>query len=273
MVSPTSEWREKIFNEHHSTSIAGHEGFLKTYKRVSRSFYWEGMKNDIKARVAACVVCQRNKYETLAPPGLLQPLPIPTKVWADISMDFIVGLRPCKGKSVIWVVVDRLSKYAHFVALSHPYSAAVVAQLFIDHIFKLHGMPQSIVSDRDPVFMSKFWKEFFTMQGSSLCFSSRYHPQTDGQTEVFNRCLETYLRCFCSLQPKKWANWLPWAEYSYNTSYHSSTKMTPYEVLYGQPPPILPAYEKGTTRVDSLDQALHEKNRMLALLKTNLEAA
>lgn len=97
-----------------------------------------------------------------------------------------MGLPSCQGKTVIWVVVDRLSKYAHFLAIAHPDSASMIAQMFVDHIFKLHGMPNSIVSDRDPVFMSKFWKEFFTLQGSKLCFSSGYHPQIDGQTEVLN---------------------------------------------------------------------------------------
>lgn len=108
--------------------------------------------------------------------------------------------------------MDRLSKYAHFLPLSHPYTATLVATLFVEHNFKLHGVPASIICDRDPVFMSKFWKEVFSLQGSSLCFSSSYDPQTDGQTEVVNRCLETYLQCFCSLQHKKWTLWLPWAK-------------------------------------------------------------
>lgn len=114
-------------------------------------------------------------------------------------MDYIVGFPPFKGKTVIWVVVDWLSKYAYFLALSHLFIASMIAQLFIDNIFKLHGMPTSIISDRDPIFMSKFWKEFFALQGLALCFSSGYHPQTNGQTEMLNMCLETYLRCFCSL--------------------------------------------------------------------------
>ncbi|KAM1133241.1 hypothetical protein ACFX19_043220 [Malus domestica] len=273
VISPQSCWRDKIFGEHQLSPIAGHEGFLKTYKQISRSFYWEGMKKYIKDMVSSCSICQQNKYETISPPGLLQPLPIPTKIWADISMDFIVGLPPCKGKTVIWVVIDRLSKYAHFLAIAHPYSATMIAQLFVDHIFKLHGMPNSIISDRDPVFMSKFWKEFFTIQGSKLCFSSSYHPQTNGQTEVLNRCLETYLRCFCSLQPRRWAIWLSWAEWSYNTGYHTATKMTPYEIVYGQPPPLVSFYDSGTTKVASVDQALQERNRVLAVLKANLQAA
>ena len=273
VLSPTTNWREKVFHEHHNTLVAGHSGFLKTYKRISLSFYWKGMKGDIRRMVAECSVGQQNKYETLASPGLLNPLPVPQTVWTYISLDFIVRLLPCKGKTVIFVVVDRLSKYAHFVALSHPYTAHSVAQIFVDHIFKLHGMPATIVSDRDQVFLSAFWKEFCALQGSKLCLSSGYHPQSDGQNEVVNRCLETYMRCFCSLQPKKWLQWLSWAEWSYNTSYHSSSKLTLYEIVYGQRPPAVPTYESGTTKLDVVDQYLQTRSQILSQLKTNLEAA
>lgn len=106
MISPTSPWRDKIFNKFLASPMTGHEGFLKTYKRILRSFNWEGMKKEIQDRIASCSMCQVNKYETLASPGLLQPLPVPIKVWVDISMDFIVGLPNSKGKTIIWVVVD-----------------------------------------------------------------------------------------------------------------------------------------------------------------------
>lgn len=159
-----------------------------------------------------CDVCQRNKYETVAAPGLLQPLPIPTKLWSDISMDFIEGLPSSSYKTVIYVVVDRLSKYAHFISLTHPYTATAVAQAFLDNVFKLHGMPLSIVSDRDPVFTSKLWKELFRLQSTSLCMGSSYHPQTDGQTEVVNRCVEGYLRCVAGDRPTVWTKWLSLAE-------------------------------------------------------------
>ncbi|BBH02927.1 transposable element gene [Prunus dulcis] len=270
VLSPDSIWKTKVFAAHHSVPTAGHAGFLKTYQRLSRSFYWPGMKHDVQKMVAECHTCQQHKYETVTPAGLLQPLPIPDKVWTDISMDFIVGLPPCQGKSVIFVVVDRLSKYAHFIALSHPYSAATIAQLFMDHVFKLHGMPSSIVCDRDPVFVSDFWKEFFKLHDVALRMSSGYHPQTDGQTEVVNRCLETYLRCFAAAQPKKWLLWLSWAEFSYNTAYHTSTKLTPFEVVYGQPPPMVTPYEPSTTRFANVDRSLAARDRMLTMLKSNL---
>jgi hypothetical protein len=140
-------------------------------------------------------------------------------------MDFIVGLPKSGNKSVIMVVVDHLSKYAHFCALQHPFTASTVAQLFMDRVFKLHGMSHSIVSDCDPTFTSNFWQELFNLQGTQLHLSTTYHPQTDGQTEVVNKCLETYLRCFSSEKQNQWAQWLPLDEWWYNTSYHTTTCM------------------------------------------------
>lgn len=138
------------------------------------------MRQDIKKFVQECAVCQVSKPETIHPPSLLQPLPIPGRVWSDISMDFIDGLPSSQGFSVIVVVVDRFTKYGHFIALSHVYTASKVAQLFLANVLKLHGMPTTIVSDRDPVFTSSFWRELFRLQGISLAFSSAYHPQSDG---------------------------------------------------------------------------------------------
>ena len=136
------------------------------------------------------------------------------------------------GKDTILVVVDRLSKSAHFLALTHSFTAKIVAERFVEGVIKLHGLPKSIISDRDPIFISKFWQEFFQMLGTKLQLSSAYHPQTDGQTEVVNRCVKQCLRSMVHQWPRKWSNYLPWAELSYNTTYHASTGMTPFQALY-----------------------------------------
>lgn len=130
-------------------------------------------------------------------------------IWHSVATDFITGLPPSNGKTTILVVVDRLSKLAHFAALGATFTAPQVAETFIREVVKLHGMPAQIVSDRDPVFMSHFWKELFRLQGTLLATSSAYHPQTNGQTEVLNRYLEDYLHCFTSDNPRLWARLLP----------------------------------------------------------------
>ena len=135
-------------------------------KRLSSVCYWKGFKKDVREWVCSCLICQQFKPDNSASPGLFQPLPIPERLWTDISLDFMKGLPVVKGKSVILVVVDRLNKSAHFIALSHPYTTAMVAQVFLDNVYKLHGLPNSIVSDRDKVFISKFWQELFTLLGT-----------------------------------------------------------------------------------------------------------
>ena len=124
-------------------------------------------------------------------------------------MDFIEGLPSSNGYTVIMVVVDRLTKYAHFVPLKYPFTAVIVAKAFVNNVVCLHAIPTSIISDRDKVFISLFWRTLFQLQGTKLCMSSSYHPQSDGQTEVVNRTLEQYLRCFAGDQPCKWLEWIP----------------------------------------------------------------
>ncbi|KAL5572823.1 hypothetical protein UlMin_022420 [Ulmus minor] len=199
-----SKWITRLLHEFHDSLVGGHSGFFRTLKRMSGNVFWQGMKKDIRDYVAECEVCQKSKNDTLSPAGLLQPLPIPALIWEDISIDFVGGLPKSKGIDTILVVVDRLSKYAHFCPLVHPFTAKQVAELFAREIVRLHGFPRSIVSDRDPIFMSGFWKELFKLQGSKLHHSSAYHPQSNGQTEVVNRCLESYLCCFASDKPKSW---------------------------------------------------------------------
>jgi len=197
VVPNNSGIKDTILRWLHCSGMGGHSGKEVTHQRVKGLFYWKSMVKDIQAFIRSCGTCQQCKSDNAASPGLLQPLPIPDRIWSDVSMDFIDGLPLSNGKTVIMVVVDRLSKAAHFIALAHPYSAMTVAQAYLDNVFKLHGCPSSIVSDRDAVFTSAFWREFFTLQGVELKMTMAYHPQRDGQTKVVNRCLETYLRCMC----------------------------------------------------------------------------
>jgi len=267
------EIKNKLLQWLHCSGMGGHSGRDASHQRVKSLFYWKGMVKDIQAFIRSCGTCQQCKSDNAAYPGLLQPLPIPDKIWCDVSMDFIEGLPNSGGKSVIMVVVDRLSKAAHFVALAHPYSALTVAQAFLDNVYKHHGCPTSIVSDRDVVFTSEFWKEFFKLQGVELRMSSAYHPQSDGQTEVVNRCLENYLRCMCHARPHLWNKWLPLAEYWYNTNYHSSSQMTPFELVYGQAPPIHLPYLPGKSKVAVVARSLQERENMLLFLKFHLMRA
>jgi hypothetical protein len=152
-----SQLKQKVLLELHTSPVGGHSGFLKTYHRVKKDFFWDGLKTNVQRFVAECVVFQQNKVEKIKTLGLLQPLSIPSQRWEEVSMDFITGLPKCEGKSVIMVIVDRLTKYAHFCALSHPFKASTVATAFMETVQKLHGSPKIIVSDRDPIFTGHFW--------------------------------------------------------------------------------------------------------------------
>ncbi|KAA0055700.1 Ty3/gypsy retrotransposon protein [Cucumis melo var. makuwa] len=262
-----------ILHTYHDSVFGGHSGFLRTYKRLTGEIYWKGMKKDIMRYCEECAICQRNKSSALSPAGLLMPLEIPDAIWSDISMDFIEGLPKSKGWDVIFVVVDRLSKYGHFLLLKHPFSAKMVAETFVKEVVRLHGYPRSIVSDRDKVFLSHFWKELFRLAGTKLNRSSSYHPQSDGQTEVVNKSIETYLRCFCGEKPAEWSQWLHWAEYWYNTTYHSSIGITPFQAVYGRLPPPLIYYGDMETPNSTLDQQLKDRDITLGALKEHLKLA
>ena len=266
-VPDQGDLRQQVLLLAHS---AGHEGTQKTLHRLRADFYIPRDRVLVQDLVRSCTTCQRNKTETVQPAGLLQPLDVPTQVWADISLDFIEGLPKVAGKSVILTVVDRFSKYAHFIALGHPYTATSVARAFFDGIVRLHGFPLSIISDRDPVFTGHVWRDIFKMAGVQLRMSTAFHPQTDGQSEVVNKVIAMYLRCVTGDRPRAWVDWLSWAEYCYNTSFHTALRATPFEVVYGRPPPPLLPYSPGTARTEAADALLQSRDEILAEVRQRL---
>lgn len=206
-------------------------------------------------------------------PGTLQPLPIPAQAWSHISMDFVEGLPKSQHFNCIMVVIDKFSKYGHFIPLTHPFTALSVAQAFMSHIYKLHGLPQVIITDRDKVFTSSLWQELFKLADTTLNMSSSYHPQTDGQTERLNQCLETYLRCMVQACPTKWSYWLAQAEFWYNTTYHSALGRTPFEVLYGYAPQHFGVGPEDKPASADLEQWVLDRSLMQKLIQENLQRA
>jgi hypothetical protein len=205
---PESTLKDKILRAVHDAPLAGHPGYLKTYRQVRERFSWKGLKEDVLRYVRECMTCQQNKSELTHPAGLLQPLPIPEQKWESISMDFITGLSKVQGRDCIYVVVDRLTKYAHFFSIPSEYSTSQVADIFFREVFRLHGLPRYIVSDRDNRFLNTFWQELFRLSGTELTPSTSYHPQTDGKTEIVNKWIEGYLRNYVSGQHRAWIKWL-----------------------------------------------------------------
>jgi hypothetical protein len=177
---PESLFKKRVLQAFHDSSLAGHQGFLKAYRQIRERFSWKGLKGDVMRHIKECTTFQQNKDEHTHPTGLLQPLPIPEHKWESVSMDFITGLPKAQGKDCIFVVVDRLTKFAHFFAISMDFSASQVADLFFREVFRLHGLPKTIVSDRDSIFMSIFWQELFRLVGTELTPTlATIHKQMD----------------------------------------------------------------------------------------------
>jgi transposase InsO family protein len=230
---PASSVRLLLLQEAHGGGLMGHFGVKKTEDILATHFFWPKMRRDVERYVARCTACQKAKSR-LNPHGLYMPLPVPSSPWEDISMDFVLGLpRTKKGRDSVFVVVDRFSKMAHFIPCHKTDDATHVADLFFREIVRLHGVPNTIVSDRDAKFLSHFWRTLWAKLGTKLLFSTTCHPQTDGQTEVVNRTLSTMLRAVLKKNIKMWEECLPHIEFAYNRSPHSTTKKCPFEVVYG----------------------------------------
>ena len=264
---PQCSMRELLVREAHSGGLMGHFGIRKTLDVLSDHFFWPHMKRDVERLCKKCITCKQAKSKVM-PHGLYTPLPITSEPWVDISMDFVLGLPRSKGgRDSIFVVVDRFSKMAHFIPCHKTDDATHVAGLFFKEIVRLHGIPKTIVSDRDVKFLSHFWKTLWSKLGTRLLYSTTCHPQTDGQTEVVNRTLSILLRAIIQKNLKNWEECLPHVEFAYNRSVHATTNHSPFEVVYGFNPltpmdllplPLEKANLDGKQKADFV-KVLHER--------------
>jgi hypothetical protein len=266
--------RETILKEAHDSDYSIHPGSTKMYQDLKQKYWWYGLKRDVAAHVAMCDVCQRVKAEHQRPAGLLHPLKIPEWKWEEISMDFITGLpRTQNGYDAIWVIVDRLTKVAHFIPVKTTYKGSQLAELYMTRIVCLQGVRKKIMSDRGSQFTSRFWRSFHENMNTKLNFCTAYHPQTDGQTERTNQVLEDMLRA-CALQHGgSWDKSLPYAKFSYNNSHQASLKMSPFESLYGRKCRTPLYWDQTRQRQFFGPKLIQEAEEQVRIIRENLRVA
>ncbi|XP_038704723.1 uncharacterized protein LOC120000670 [Tripterygium wilfordii] len=261
---PQGSIREFAITELHAGGLAGHLGRDKTFALVADRFFWPHLRRDVFRIVQRCRICQLQKGSKTNS-GLYTPLPIPLQPWDDICMDFILGLpRTVRHHDSILVVVDRFSKMAHFLPCARTFDASHVATIFFREVVRLHGLPKSITTDRDVKFMSYFWKTLWMKLGTKLQYSSAFHPQTDGQTEVTNRSVGNLLRCLVMDHASSWDLILPQAEFVFNNSVNRSSGSSPFEVVAGIKPrtPVdllpLPSFQQPSGEALELATHIHQ---------------
>ena len=273
-VPKDDDLRRDLLHAHHDAPTVGHPGRWKTYELLSRNYWWPGMSTYVDKYVEGCETCTRNKNLPQKPLGLLQPNEVPQRPWGITTVDFITKLPESTSQkfTALMVVVDRLTKRAHFIPTWNECNAEDCARLYMQRVWRHHGAPDQVISDRGSQFDSDFMKEFLRSIGSKTTMSTAYHPQTDGQTERVNQEVETYVRIFCDYNQTDWADHIALAEFTYNNRAHASTKQSPFYLNYGLHPSfdvtVLPSYKSA-----SCEERIHEIKRVQGEAKAALEIA
>ncbi|GJP56566.1 hypothetical protein CLOM_g15622 [Closterium sp. NIES-68] len=268
--------QELLIQEAHDSNFSSHYGIDKTAKLQSRNYYWPYLPTDVQQYVTSCAACQCMKSSRLRPAGLLQPLEPPSRSWQQMMMDFVTGLPTgSSSNNAILVVVDRLTKMAHFAACKTTITAEQTTKLLLTNIMRLPGIPSAIISDRDPRFTSNFWTKTWQQYGTRLHLSTAYHPQSDGQIERTNQTMEQLIRTTC-IDIAQWEDSLPLIDFAYNNTPSATTTQSPFFLNYGIDPttPLSPPIENPAPRSQQFVENLRQSQQKAvdAILKANQRA-
>uniref|UniRef100_A0A6Q2Y968 Gypsy retrotransposon integrase-like protein 1 n=1 Tax=Esox lucius TaxID=8010 RepID=A0A6Q2Y968_ESOLU len=264
--------RPQLLQWCHTSLGTGHPGITRTTKILGKRYWWASQSDDVRDYVLSCPVCAQSKSPRHLPEGLLQPLPTPHRPWSHIAMDFITDLPDSNGYTSILTVVDRFSKMCRLIPLANLPNATELADLVFQQVFRQFGIPEDIVSDRGPQFISRVWRAFCDRLGVSVSLSSGYHPETNGQTERLNQDIGKYLRQQCHKQPHDWSRFLPWVEYAQNSLIHSSLRLTPFQCVFGYQPPLFP-WDTEPGPVPAVDEWFRRSARVWETAHRHLQQA
>ena len=264
--------RDRVIAEAHTSVAAGHPGARRTTHLIQQRYWWSGLASDVEAVVRSCSLCATTKTPRHLPAGKLQPLPVPQRPWSHLAVDFVTDLPASGGHTVILVVVDRFSKHCKFIPFTRLPTALQVAEAMFHHVFRNYGLPEDIVSDRGPQFISRVWKSFFHRMGCTVSLTSGYHPESNGQAERTIQELGRFLRTHCHNHQHDWAEFLPWAEYAQNSLRSASTGMTPFQCVLGRQPPLCP-WHPDQTGIQAVDDWFRRAERTWQQTHTQLRRA
>jgi hypothetical protein len=277
---PERKMKDTLLKECHDGPLTSHGGAKCTTTFLKKSYYWPNLKDSAEAYVKTCLTCQQNRTLNKKQAGLWQPLPILEGPWESVSMDFMVSLPPSRGFDAIMVVVDRFSKMAHVIPTKDEATTQETGRLFFSHVFKHHGLPKDIVSDRDPKFISKFWRALWKHMGLKLKMSISFRPQTDGQTERVDLVIQQFLRNYVAADQQDWVDHLELAKFYYNNSEHSATGSTPFQMVTGKSPIVPMTWaaqgqpsSDASEEVSMVTQLDEKRRRLWEVAKANLEKA